>query len=681
VDYTLTLPETPQGEFRDVDQDGDEESGVQVFAVAYWENTFGDPFLEERDLYGGGWSGAYASTRASEVAADEGEIVGGVFVVYAPDDEQGFPSGFGDDEKLFTEDDPIVTVPAGWTVVNLDSEPFTFDRSSEPVIDLIEPEGAAVDDFSQMSYTEAFDAMVEKFRLEYSFTELKDMDWNALSDEYRPRVEQAEADEDAVAFALALRDFYYQIPDGHLQFPLLPQTIDLFQEETAGGIGIALGETDDGVIIARYISPAGPAEEAGIALGAEITEIDGTPISDYASAVLPWSSPFSTEHAERLQQLRYATRFVLDAEVDVTYQNPDADAAETVTLIAIEERDSFSITSFNRGLTGVEQPLEYRLLESGYGYVKIYSFFDNALLSIQLWERMIQSFTEAGVTGIIVDMRQNSGGSPFLATQMAAYFFDEVFDISKDAFLDRGTGEFVTDDRGIERFYLPAENLRYRGDVAVLVGPSCGSACEGFSYIMSLQERAAIVGQYPTGGLGGGQDFYLMPDDIQLQMSVTRSQDMDGNNIIEGIGVIPTVDVPVTVESLLSDEDVVLAAGEAWLDGASAVELVDGGEIALDEPITGEIVEAQRVRYTFTAEEDVTVTISLTDAEGALDTYLRIYDTDDNLLAEIDDIEAGVQINSVIEGAQLSAGDVIVIEVGTYDDASAGEYTLEIISE
>ena len=73
-DYSLALPIEPQGSYRDVDNDDEEDQGVQVFAVAYWDNTFGDPFLEERDLQGGGWSTAYASTRISESMRRSGRL-------------------------------------------------------------------------------------------------------------------------------------------------------------------------------------------------------------------------------------------------------------------------------------------------------------------------------------------------------------------------------------------------------------------------------------------------------------------------------------------------------------------------------------------------------------------------------------------------------------------------------
>src|SRR5664279_5270554 len=50
VSYSMALPTEPQGSLRDVDEDSKTDTGVQVFAIAYWENVFGGPFLEERDL-------------------------------------------------------------------------------------------------------------------------------------------------------------------------------------------------------------------------------------------------------------------------------------------------------------------------------------------------------------------------------------------------------------------------------------------------------------------------------------------------------------------------------------------------------------------------------------------------------------------------------------------------------
>ncbi|MGZ9234659.1 MAG: S41 family peptidase, partial [Anaerolineales bacterium] len=185
--YSLTLPEEPNGTLHDVDHDGNQESGVMVFAVAYWTNTWGDPYLERRDLMGAAWSSAYASTRISDNPDLYLEVFGGKYLVYAPDNQQQFPSDFGADQKLFTDDDPVMDLRAGWSVIDLDQSPFAIDRSEEPTIDLIEPESTALDDFSQLSYTEAFEKMLEKFTNEYAFTELKKIDWATKGEEFRPR--------------------------------------------------------------------------------------------------------------------------------------------------------------------------------------------------------------------------------------------------------------------------------------------------------------------------------------------------------------------------------------------------------------------------------------------------------------------------------------------------------------
>jgi C-terminal processing protease CtpA/Prc len=572
VSYSLSLPQVPHAASHDVDHDEEAEAGVQIFAVAYWENVWGDPYLEARDLYGGGWSTAYASTRISPDPSQEGEVIGGKYVVYAPDDTQEFPSGFGDDGKLFTDDDPLVVLPQGYTIVDMDSDPFTFDRSRTVTVELIEGEASELDDYSSMSYTDAFDGLIEQMREEYAFTEYKNIDWDALKAEFRPRFEQAEVDGDIYAYMLAVRDFSWSIPDGHVASSVTDFLSDDFITETAGGLGMAIREVDDGRVIVNYILPDGPADQAGIKLGAEIKTFDGEPILDAVSKVVPWSSPFSSEHVLRLQQLRYLLRSPEGSDIEMTYRNPDASEDVTETLTSVAERQSFAASSFSVGgpTSGFELPLEYHLLDSGYVYVAIYSFFDNSRLSIELWERMVQTLNQQEIPGLIIDMRHNDGGSGWLADQMAAYFFNDPLVIGNTEIYDKSRNEFFLDPEAETHFYLPDEQFRYQGKVAVLVGPACSSACEFFSYDMTLQDRAAIVGQYPTGGLGGGIEAVLLPGGVYFQFPLARNLDADGNIIIEGTGVAPTVQVPVNEDTLFSEGDPILEAAVDWLDSQTS---------------------------------------------------------------------------------------------------------------
>ena len=187
--YSLSLPAVPQGTYVDVDQDDQEDTGLMVFGVAFWSNIWGGPFLEERE--GTGWSTGHTTTITD--AERDYEITAGYLIIWSPDNNQGFPSGFGDDEMLFTEDDPIQEVTAGYSIVDLNSEPFAVSKESNPEFELVEGNSEVKDD-SDMGYLEAFETMFEKVSLEYPFTEDKTIDWAALYDEFQPQIEDADND-------------------------------------------------------------------------------------------------------------------------------------------------------------------------------------------------------------------------------------------------------------------------------------------------------------------------------------------------------------------------------------------------------------------------------------------------------------------------------------------------------
>jgi C-terminal processing protease CtpA/Prc len=672
--YSIALPIEPQGSYRDVSFGQADETGVQIFAVAYWNNTFGDPYLEERDLYGGGWSTAYASTRISEDPETDREIVGGIFLVYAPDEAQAFPSGFGEDGLLFTEDDPLVGLPQGYTLVDMDTEPFTFDRSRNPVVDLIEPEGAALVDLSGESYADAFNELVDILSMEYAFTEYKGIDWEDLRERYLPGMEEADDRGDVNLYRRTLRDFVWEIPDGHL-FGSGPIIFEDFFAATVGGLGIAIRDVDDGRVIVNFVGEGSPAADAGITLGTEIVAIGGVPIDEHVEASVAWAAPFSTAHVERLQKLRYATRFPQNSEVEVTFVDEDG-VEVTVPLGVTTERESFNFSSFTQGVTGFELPVEYAVHSSGYVVARITSFSDNSLLTIQLWERLMRNLNENQVPGLIIDMRNNGGGRGFLADQMAAYFFDEPHVLGNAAFYDKNRGEFYIDPRGEDRFYLPSDDLRYRGDVVVLVGPSCASACEFFSYDMTIENRAVTIGHYPTAGLGGSIRQLVMPAQENFRYTVGRAVDQDGEIHIEGIGVGPDIRVPVTVESLLSGRDAVLDAAVEYLSGAG-ISIVDGGDIAVGESISGILAEGERVRYTLSVQRGDIITIDMESDD--FDAFLALYSVADEFLTFNDDISP-TNLNARINELEIPADMVLLVEASSASDRESGAYILSVVA-
>ncbi len=563
--FDITLPIVPQAPTNDVDHDSEDDPGVMIFAIAYWDNVFGDPYLQERDLGGGGWSTDYASTRTSDEYETEREVIGGKLVVYAPDDAEAFPSEFGADGLLFTDDDPLVRLPEGWTVVNLDVSPFTFNRARKQTIDLIESESSALEDFSELSYADAFTAMVDLFREEYAFTEYKHIDWDALYDEYLPRFEEADSRHDALAYRRALSAFLAEIPDGHVNGPIVAED---FYAAYGSGLAMQIVETDNGQIFVTDVTPGGPADEAGIEVGAEIIEVNGELVGSLVDAANP--SVFgahSTEHTARLYQVAFALRFPAGEDVSITFQNPGEAAPTTADVEAVQETDSLFAMLGEGQAQPFNLPVEYQMLPEGYAYVKIYSFFDNKVLTVDLWERLMQTLNEQNVPGLIIDMRNNGGGWGFIADQMAAYFFDERLVLGNSGRYDESLSDFYFDPEDESEFIPPAPELRYHGDIAVLISPDCASACEFFAYDMTIQDRATIIGHYPTAGLGGGVEDIAMPDDVAVRFTISRAVDANENIHIEGIGVQPDVRVPVTEETIFGPGDALLQAAIEELGG------------------------------------------------------------------------------------------------------------------
>ncbi|NWF68728.1 MAG: hypothetical protein HXY40_06565 [Chloroflexi bacterium] len=693
VDYTLSLPLQPRAEYRDVDQDSRQETGVQIFAVAFWDSRNGDTVVDRYDWQGyGGWTTSYASTRVSFNPETYGEYIGGQIVVYAPDDEQGFPSGFGDDGLLFTPDDPIVTLPAGYTLVDMDTETFTFDRSQTVIVDTYEPESLVPVDFSDLSYTEAFMALVDYGREQYAYTELKDIDWDALEEEFLPRLQEAEDDEDVEAYLVAMYDFAQRIPDGHVSFLTSASTIlnDLEQQQIAGGLGFAVRELADGRILVNYVLEGGPAQEAGIELGAEVTAINDLDIQEAITAAYSPNGPYSSPITRRLDLVRFVTRFPLDTEVQVRFVNPGDATPRKVRLTAIDERDSLLFTrQFVYGVrpTVPSPSIAYEFLPSGYGYLRVNTFtMDGAILAATM-EEFISTVNQFGAPGIIIDIRSNGGGVSTNATALASYFFTE----------DTPTGYTETYNTDIDAFYYddrfptlilppPSDALIYSGPVAVLVGPACFSACEAFAYYMTLRDDpTALVGHYPTNGIIGGRTFDIpLPEGSVMSLPNSRRLDMDGENIIEGTGVAPTILVPITEDNMsiaLDQQDLILDAAVAYLEAPAAslgYRLRDGGSIEVGDEITDTLAEGERIRYTLEVEEGQQISIFLGDDSGNFDTYLRLYDTEGNLLAENDDAEPGVTLNSALEDLEIPADLTLIVEVGTYNDEDEGEFTLRI---
>jgi len=169
-----------------------------------------------------------------------------------------------------------------------------------------------------------------------------------------------------------------------------------------------------------------------------------------------------------------------------------------------------------------------------------------------------------------------------------------------------------------------------------------------------------------------------MPDEQTVQFTNGRAVNDEGDIHIEGIGVVPTVLVPVDQDTLFSDGDPILDAAVAELDAATAVEIIDGGPIAIGDTVNGDLAVNTRVQYTLETFTGDSFGVVFGDESGQFDTYLRIYDAEGTLLPET---TMRLRVRSIRPSMILSVPRMtLVIEVATYEDTGEGANSLQVVA-
>ncbi len=545
--YTLTLPDTPHGALNDFDGDAASPPDVQIFAPTNFIEFLGDEYINP------GEGPQQLATRLEPMTYN---VIGGYVVVWTAQDGAAFPAGVGADGVTFTSDDPLLELPAGWSVIALDSPKFTLIRDDTVDLPLIESFGNLYD-YGDLSYVAAWESLFARTRETYPFTADKALDWDAIYDEITPLVAQAESDID---FHLIMARFGGLIPDTHVGYVSLP----VLQNYLLGGTGIMnVAVTDAGEVVITGVSRNTPAANADMQPGDVLVQIDDQPALDYLDSTPLLLGSASTEHGRRIMQGATMLQGPVGSQVGITWRSHATGETHSQSFTRVME-----ITGLLQAFGGdavLGDAITYTLLDSGLGYIRITGFITDVSAADQLFAGALHHLLNAGATGIILDLRGNPGGMLNLAMAMAGRFFPALQRLF-DLYYADGAGGFAY--RGHAKILATAPY--YAGPVAVLVDASTGSAGDTFAYAMTIDDRALIVGHTPSGGFAGevSDGQYTLPGGLTVQIPTGRPVHPEtGDTVIEGVGVIPDIFVPLTVESIVSPEDEVLQAAEAVLLG------------------------------------------------------------------------------------------------------------------
>jgi len=291
-----------------------------------------------------------------------------------------------------------------------------------------------------------------------------------------------------------------------------PEEYQEFMEDTNssyGGVGMELG-IKDGALVIISVFKGSPAEAAGLKPGDIITAVNGKSI--YGES--------------------------LDSVVSMVRGEPGT----RVTLTVVRGEKSFDVT-LTRKIIELET-VEYGLLDSGVGYIRITTFSSDVG---EKTEKALNELKARGARGIILDLRNNPGGYLSSALEVA------------DLFLPRGkTIMFVKNSREIIR--LAAERpLINTLPLVVLVDHGSASASEIVAAAVKENNAGILVGT-TTFGKGTVQTIIPLDSEAGAAIKITTAEYLSPlGRKINGIGVVPHYEI--------WDPDLQLKAAEAILLG------------------------------------------------------------------------------------------------------------------
>jgi hypothetical protein len=137
---------------------------------------------------------------------------------------------------------------------------------------------------------------------------------------------------------------------------------------------------------------------------------------------------------------------------------------------------------------------------------------------------------------IIIDLRKNGGGDPFMVQYLCSYFFDKKVHLNSIYWRKRNeTNEFWTLDK-------IGGNLMPEVPLFILTSNFTFSAAEEFAYDMKAQKRATIIGETTGGGANPGGPKLINPV-FEIFIPEGRAINPVTGTNWEGVGVEPEIKI------------------------------------------------------------------------------------------------------------------------------------------
>jgi len=178
----------------------------------------------------------------------------------------------------------------------------------------------------------------------------------------------------------------------------------------------------------------------------------------------------------------------------------------------------------------VTKSVKYRLLENGFGYIRITQFQEKTSRDLDnAFNELFKSNKDKPLRGLVLDLRNDPGG-----------LLEQAVEVS-DKFLKEGLIVYIEGRKKGDRMSFHAEKKKndYEGPLVVLVNEGSASASEIVAGALQDHKRAIIVGQ-KTFGKGSVQTILPLGDGSAVKLTTAKYFTPKGRSI-QAEGITPDI--------------------------------------------------------------------------------------------------------------------------------------------
>ena len=372
-------------------------------------------------------------------------------------------------------------------------------------------------DYRAADYVQDFEKGFRIMREHYILAEYKQIDWDALYEEYLPKFKQATAENDAVQNQIVWMEFCAEFKDGHVGYMSDNENLlDEAKKVLAGNdYGLSMMTLSDGRTAAVNVDETLAGQ--GIHNGTIILTWDGE-----KPEALAESSRYFTASQFADNSNRDFYRAVCAAGVggdSVTVKFIDDSGAERTAVLqklgSYSDRLKKTLETVNQGLAAGHMTWTELDAETVCMRIKMMAYNGRSMQSENYSsmkytiEEQLSEYNERGFEKLILDLRGNGGGSGIMVRALAEIFAPEgEHYYCTDGKWDNENRCYAVDENGgyipdIDNMYI-GENKWLGKPIVILVNSDSASAADHFVKVMRGFENVTVMGFTKSNGSAQG---------------------------------------------------------------------------------------------------------------------------------------------------------------------------------